>query len=124
MLAIGLASPVANLVGKVAFPRERPYAHHVPFGRRARRRPDSSSFPSGHSASAAAFATGVALESPALGVPIAALAGAVCLSRVYTGVHYPFDVLAGVGLGVACGFAAKPLTRALSRVLPLDEAPT
>lgn len=120
---IALASPIANLVGKVTFPRDRPYAHPVPHIRRAARRPDSSSFPSGHSASAAAFATGVALEAPALAVPIGVLAGLVCLSRVYTGVHYPLDVMAGIGLGVACGYAAKPLVRAVDRAVSLDRAP-
>jgi hypothetical protein len=33
-----------------------------------------------------------------------ALAAAVSYSRVYVGVHYLTDILAGVGLGVACGW--------------------
>jgi membrane-associated phospholipid phosphatase len=41
----------------------------------------------------------------------------VCLSRVYTGVHYPLDVVAGIGLGVACGLAATPLVRAVDRAV-------
>ena len=46
------------------------------------------------------FATGVALETPAIGAGVALVAAAVAYSRVYVGVHYPGDVLAGIALGV------------------------
>ena len=55
--------------------------------------PRSTSFPSGHSASAFAFATVVGHHLPVLGVPTRFLAGAVAYSRVHTGVHYPADVI-------------------------------
>jgi undecaprenyl-diphosphatase len=68
-----------------------------------RNRPTSEccSFPSGHAASAFAFATGVAGTSPAAGVPLTALAALVAYSRVHTGVHYPLDVVAGAVTGMA-----------------------
>ncbi|KOS53769.1 bifunctional phosphatase PAP2/diacylglycerol kinase family protein, partial [Rhodococcus rhodochrous] len=69
--------------------------------------PRSSSFPSGHSASAAAFATGMALESPLTGAVLAPVAAAVAYSRVHTGVHWPADVVTGVALGTAVALATR-----------------
>jgi len=40
---------------------------------------------------------------PRLSVPLLVLAAAVAWSRVYVGVHFPFDVVAGAALGVAIG---------------------
>ncbi len=99
--SIAVASVLANQVGKRALPRRRPRLDNVPIRRIARHVPVSSSFPSGHSASAAAFAVGVAVECPPLALPIGALAGAVMFSRIYTGVHFTSDVLAGAALGAA-----------------------
>jgi membrane-associated phospholipid phosphatase len=54
--------------------------------------PVTTSFPSGHAAAAAAFATGVGLEMPALAAPVGALAAAVGISRVVNDVHHPSDI--------------------------------
>ena len=62
--------------------------------------PSSSSFPSGHSATAAAGALTLSAIYPSF-APALVLSGfLVVLSRVYRGVHYPFDVLAGVLMGI------------------------
>ncbi|AUG82187.1 phosphoesterase [Kitasatospora sp. MMS16-BH015] len=99
MGALGLASAAANVAAKAAVRRPRPLLDEVPLVRQLLRQPLTSSFPSGHAASAAAFATGVAIESPVLGLLVAPVAAAVAASRVYVGVHYPSDVLAGAALG-------------------------
>ncbi|MFJ6698794.1 bifunctional phosphatase PAP2/diacylglycerol kinase family protein [Streptomyces sp. NPDC091272] len=96
-----LASVTTNAVAKYAIRRRRPSSHSVPFVRRPVKIPWTPSFPSGHSASAAAFVAGVALEAPRYGALLAPVAAGVAFSRVYVGVHYPGDVLAGCALGVA-----------------------
>lgn len=71
--------------------------------------PSSSSFPSGHSATAAAGAITLSTVYPAL-MPVFALAALlVALSRIYLGVHYPLDVLAGALIGVASAIAVLAL---------------
>ncbi len=102
-----LASALANVAAKGLTRRPRPALDPVPVVRRLLKQPVTSSFPSGHSASAAAFATALAIESPLLGAIAAPVAAAVMASRVYVGVHYPGDVLAGAALGA--GTAALTL---------------
>ncbi|WP_411077405.1 phosphatase PAP2 family protein [Streptomyces sp. cmx-10-25] len=111
--AVAVASAAANLLGKRLVRRPRPdreaarvvAGRHVPM-------PDSASFPSGHTASAVAFATAVGVVMPAAAVPLGLLASTVGYSRVHTGVHYPGDVAAGAVLGVAS--AAVSLTAGAS----------
>ncbi|GGB43307.1 putative phosphoesterase, PA-phosphatase related protein [Flexivirga endophytica] len=101
VVTIAATSLIANQVAKRTNRRIRPSLSSVPIARLSRRLPTSSSFPSGHAASAAAFATAVGLEMPVLSVPLRTLAGLVGFSRVSTGAHYPSDVAAGWLLGTA-----------------------
>ncbi|WP_158842389.1 bifunctional phosphatase PAP2/diacylglycerol kinase family protein [Saccharothrix deserti] len=105
--AIAGASFSSSLVAKRLFPRRRPAADLLLVPRRLTRRPTSSSFPSGHAASAAAFTTAVAMESPGLAAAVAPVAAAVAYSRVHTGVHWPSDVAAGTAIGVGAALLTR-----------------
>jgi membrane-associated phospholipid phosphatase len=113
LASVAATSAVANLVVKPLGRRRRPDSSAAPADRRAPM-PASSSFPSGHAASAFAFATGVGTVLPGDSIPIRALATVVAYSRVHTGVHYPADVIAGGFLGTTL---AQLTTRALDRWL-------
>jgi membrane-associated phospholipid phosphatase len=102
LASIAVTSAIANAALKPLGRRRRPdvVARGVPLARHVRM-PVSHSFPSGHSASAFAFAAGVAATQPATAVPLRALATLVAYSRVHTGVHYPGDVMVGALVGVS-----------------------
>jgi membrane-associated phospholipid phosphatase len=120
VVAIGVSSATINLGVKPVARRRRPdrvrpalFEHrHVPM-------PGSTSFPSGHAASAFAFAYAVGRHLPAIAVPIRLLAAAVAYSRVHTGVHYPGDVVIGsvAGSGTAAMVAAVADRAARSRAV-------
>jgi len=63
----------------------------------------SSSLPSGHAATSFAGAAVLAYLFPRALPWLAILAVAIAFSRVYVGVHYPFDVLAGAVVGASVG---------------------
>jgi undecaprenyl-diphosphatase len=114
---IALAGLFALVLGHVASDvlkeltvRPRPLAS-LPEVRLLVAEPSSYAFPSGHATSAFSAATGVVLVAkrslkrvPLWGWGMLVLAAAMSYSRVYVGVHYPADVVAGVGLGIACGW--------------------
>ena len=110
--SVTVASAVVNLAIKPLWPRRRPDRSAVPPGRHVPM-PTSTSFPSGHSASAFAFATGVGSVMPVAGTLLALPAATVAYSRVHTGVHYPGDVLVGSLTGVALARATTAVLRRL-----------
>jgi undecaprenyl-diphosphatase len=67
--------------------------------------PTALSFPSAHASSS--FAAARAYSSLLPAGPLYAVAGAMALSRVYLGVHYPSDIAAGAALGMALGAAGR-----------------
>lgn len=114
VVAIGITSAVANLGIKPIARRRRPdrVGEDVPEARQVRM-PESTSFPSGHSASAFAFATAAGAEVPVLNAPLLFLAGGVAYSRVHTGVHYPGDAIIGSLVGSSVGGVVTGIGRSL-----------
>lgn len=108
MASIAVTSAVLNAMVKPLARRARPDRDGaaVPEARHVRM-PLSHSFPSGHSASAFAFATGVGHVLPWSIPPLVLLAASVAYSRVHTGVHYPGDVVIGSLSGVIIGEATN-----------------
>ena len=110
LASVGLASAVSNLAVKSLAPRSRPEpGRGQVLPSRQVRRPTSPSFPSGHAASAFAFASTMGEEVPVTWVPLHFVASLVAYSRVHTGVHYPSDVLAGSLVGAICGWTVRRL---------------
>lgn len=109
-LAIGATSALVNLGIKPLGRRARPdrTGAGVP-GVRQVRMPESTSFPSGHSASAFAFATAISRDRPWVALGAGFLAAAVAYSRVHTGVHYPGDTVTGSLIGASTGLAVADL---------------
>lgn len=115
MASVAATSAVVNLVVKPLARRRRPDRdlHDVPLIRHVPM-PTSRSFPSGHSAAAFAFATGVGHVSPRDAAALRLLAMAVGYSRVHTGVHFPGDVVLGSLVGTV---VAQVTARAVDRQL-------
>ena len=113
-LAAGLTFVVTDYVVKPTVGRVRPFTAVIDV-RVIDERPDTYSFPSGHAATAAAGALAISRIWPRARAVWWMLAGLIALSRVYVGVHYPLDVLAGMLLGLATGWFALG-GRALPRV--------
>jgi len=65
--------------------------------------PTGSSFPSDHTAGAFAIFTALGLRFRKGLVPLLLLAALIGFSRVYIGVHFPLDVVAGACIGIVIG---------------------
>jgi undecaprenyl-diphosphatase len=102
LASVAVTATVVNLAIKPLGRRARPdrVANEIPEARQVRM-PKSASWPSGHTAAAFAFATGVSDVLPWDGAGLHLLAAAVGYSRVHTGVHYPGDVILGALIGAA-----------------------
>ncbi|MEV6549954.1 phosphatase PAP2 family protein [Streptomyces sp. NPDC051597] len=114
LTALVVAQLVSNGVCKQVAGRPRPPKDWFPHDE-VHDRPDSSSFPSGHTAAAVAFTAAVAPRWPAVGAACAVPAALVAVERVQSGAHYPSDVVAGAAVGLASAWATRRSLRVVLR---------
>ncbi|MFF5705614.1 phosphatase PAP2 family protein [Streptomyces sp. NPDC012794] len=113
---MAVAQVLSNGVAKQLVERRRPPKEWFPH-EDVEDRPDSSSFPSGHTAAAVAFTAAVAPSWPWAGAACAVPMVLVSIERVHSGAHYPSDVVAGAVVGLAAAAVVRAAPRLLLRRL-------
>lgn len=116
LLALAIGALCTNVVLKHLVGRTRPWldvAGLIPLVAEG----DPNSFPSGHTCAAFAFAAALASGLRRLWgkVGVFLLAVLMGFSRLYVGVHYPSDVLAGMVIGLLAGWLAWRLTEQIDK---------
>ncbi|WP_260333524.1 phosphatase PAP2 family protein [Streptomyces beigongshangae] len=106
LASVAAAQLLSNGVGKQLVERRRPPKEWIPHDE-VEDRPDSSSFPSGHTAAALAFTAAVVPTWPVAGALCAVPAAMVAVERVQSGAHYPSDVAAGAAIGLASAWFVR-----------------
>ncbi|MER7484278.1 phosphatase PAP2 family protein [Streptomyces sp. NPDC126510] len=117
LAAVAVAQLVSNGVCKQLADRPRPPKQWFPHDE-VEDRPDSSSFPSGHTAAAVAFTTAITPTWPLAGALCAVPAAMVAIERVQSGAHYPSDVAAGAAIGLASAWLTRRAPHLILRHWP------
>ncbi|SEB66503.1 undecaprenyl-diphosphatase [Streptomyces sp. 2131.1] len=115
LAALTLAQLVSNGVCKQVSNRPRPPEEWIPHDE-VEDRPDSSSFPSGHTAAAVAFTAAVVPSWRAAGMACGVPAALVAVERVQSGAHYPSDVAAGAAIGLLSAWLVRHLPQQALRM--------
>lgn len=114
-LAMMIGLIITNLIVKNWVARVRPY-ELIENLKLLVGRADDFSFPSGHTTNSFSCAWVLFKKAPRKwGVPALVLAILISLSRIYVGIHYPTDVLAGVVIGIGSASLALWLARKIER---------
>ncbi|MFF5453900.1 phosphatase PAP2 family protein [Streptomyces sp. NPDC012950] len=108
--AVAVAELLSDAVVKELVERRRPPEEWIPHDD-VEDRPDSSSFPSGHTAAAVAFTAAVTPAWPRAGAACAVPTVLVAIERVHSGAHYPSDVAAGATLGLSVAALVRSASR-------------
>ena len=110
LAAMGIGALITNAALKLLVARIRPYDMIGELVLMIERQPDFS-FPSGHTCASFAAACAICHSMPRRwGILCLILACLISFSRLYVGVHYPGDVLAGALIGVFAGWAGWKIT--------------
>jgi undecaprenyl-diphosphatase len=116
-ISLGIACGVVAIVNSLVEFWDRPFVE----GENARQAaeslfylPHDPSFPSNLAAVAFGAAMGMCIYNRKASIPIFVLAVLWSISRMYAGIHYPLDILGGMGIGIAMAFFTYGLLRAFN----------
>jgi undecaprenyl-diphosphatase len=107
LIAVALAQPISHAAAE-----PRPFVR-IPDALVLVHRATDFGFPSDHAVAAGAIAAGLLMLDLTLGIVASIFALLMALSRVYVGVHYPGDVVAGLALGAVVALLGWLLLRPL-----------
>ena len=103
IIALILNGIICNIIIKPMLARIRPFDVNTAI-KLLINKPRDFSFPSGHTSASFTAASVLFFRKSKLFVPSLVLAFLISFSRLYLYVHYPSDVLAGLVLGILCGY--------------------
>ena len=122
-LVMGLV--ICNMILKPWVGRIRPYDYQWEFFQKSIplliERQHDFAFPSGHTIASFEAAVALTFHNRKLGIPALVLAVLIAFSRMYLYVHYPTDVIASIGLGVAFAFFGAWLAKKISAKIKFFE---
>ena len=120
VIAIAVARTLAAGLPFRARPVNEPALNfRFPYGMSAAGLPPWSAFPSDHAVLFFSLATGITLIERKLGAAVLAyVLGVICFPRIYLGLHYPTDIIAGalIGVGITLLVFARPIRQPITRV--------
>ncbi len=114
LCGVGVSDPLSSFGIKSLVARPRP-CHGIVSDHLLKGCSDSFSFPSSHAVNIFCAATILSRIYPKAMIPAYVFAAMVGYSRVYIGVHYPFDVLGGAVIGIAIGYLVSAVVLKVSR---------
>ena len=103
IIALILNGIICNIILKPMLARIRPFDVNTAI-KLLINKPRDFSFPSGHTSASFTAVSVLFFRKSKLFVPSLVLAFLISFSRLYLYVHYPSDVLAGLVLGILCGY--------------------
>ncbi len=118
LLSAALALGTNGLIGAI-YHRDRPFVHHHVIQLISHE--PSASFPSNHAAASFAIAMSIWLWRRKDGWFWFALAAAISFSRIWSGVHYPTDIVGGVILGSLCAIVIGKMMHSWGAFKKLSE---
>lgn len=111
MIAMGIAVGINHIIAFFYF-RPRPYTEHV--AKLLLHPSVDPSFPSDHATAAFAIACAVLFMNKSFGRIMIAVATILAFSRVYVGLHYPFDVIGGAIIGCITAYLIHKFSKRLN----------